>query len=489
MKLHRYKKYVQAGITAFLVIACSLLFYYLLFHQSSVKLALHHVLTVFSPLVAALVIAYVLSQIINFAERKIIAPLYAARKKEMTPKQRKITRALLIVLTYIAVLVSIYGLVATLIPELISSILNIVANFSQYLGNVQEYVTRLLYRYPDLQQTADQYLAEFSAKLSTWMTTDLIPNLRDVLLNLSGQLVNMVSFLKNIVLGAIVAIYLLYHKEKYVAKCKRAIYSLFGLEHGNALLHDCQYINQEFSGFLIGKVIDSLIIGVLCYLITNLIGTPYALLVSVLIGITNIIPFFGPFLGAIPSLILILLINPLQALYFLIFVVLLQQFDGNFLGPRILGETTGVSSFLVIVSILIGGGFWGIFGMIIAVPVCAILCTIFRNYSERRLKEQDLPNDVDFYLKLDHIDPETKAPVRSEKKEIREEDLFRFPKKRILQPLHLWQEESGEESQGQPEQPKEADHTEKSKKESKKGEHPEEAVSQTSEKKEDHISG
>ena len=201
------------------------------------------------------------------------------------------------------------------------------------------------------------------------------------------------------------------------------------------MIRDCQYVNQEFSGFLVGKVIDSIIIGAICYLVTSLIGTPYALLVSVIIGVTNIIPFFGPFLGAVPCLLLILLIDPLQALYFLIFVVLLQQFDGNFLGPKILGETTGVSSFLIIISILIGGGFWGVFGMIIAVPVCAIICTVCRNFANRRLEKHHLPDDDAFYFHMDHIDPETRQAIPYQKKKIDEAEVFHFPGYRLRKAL------------------------------------------------------
>ena len=359
MKLDRYRKYVRAGVTAFLVLAASMIFYYLLFHQTSVRTAFHNVLNILSPLIAALILAYVISPIINFIEQRIIARLFARHGKTQSVRCKKLVRALLILLTYVSMLFALYGLIATLIPELFSSITNIVSNFSNYANNIQDFATKVLANYPEMQQTADQYISTFSAKLSNWLTNDLMPMLRTFLLNLSGQLVNMVTFFKNILLGAIVAIYMLYNKESYIAKLKKAVYALLGLDHGNAVIRDCQYVNQEFSGFLVGKVIDSIIIGAICYLVTSLIGTPYALLVSVIIGVTNIIPFFGPFLGAIPSAFLILLVSPKQCLYFILFIIALQQFDGNILGPKILGKSTGISSFWVIVAIVVGGGFGG----------------------------------------------------------------------------------------------------------------------------------
>ncbi|MCI5649274.1 MAG: AI-2E family transporter [Fusicatenibacter sp.] len=431
MKFRKYQKYLMAGLTAFLVIAASLLFYYLLFHQDSVRRIARNVLHILSPLIFALIISYVISPAINLIEGRIIAPFYTRRQKEQTLRSKKVTRGLLIVLMYLVVIFALYILIATLIPELFSSIANITINFSSYVSNIQLYFEKLLKNYPDLLQSADQFFSEFTTRLSNWMTNDLMPALRDILLNLSGQLLSMVTVFKNVLLGAIVAIYILYHKENYIAKMKKAVYAFLGLERGNALIRDCQYINKEFSGFLVGKIIDSIIIGIICYLVTNLIGTPYALLVSVIIGVTNIIPFFGPFLGAVPCLVLILLIDPLQALYFLIFVLLLQQFDGNFLGPKILGETTGVSSFLIIISILIGGGLMGVFGMIIAVPVCAIICTFFRNLSEHLLDKHNLPKDTAFYRKLDHIDPETKEAIPYTKKEINEQDLFQFRRRKL----------------------------------------------------------
>ena len=407
MKLDRYRKYVRTGVTAFLVLAASMIFYYLLFHQTSVRTAFHNVLDILSPLIAALILAYVISPIINFIEQRIIARLFARHGKTQSVRCKKLVRALLILLTYVAMLFALYGLIATLIPELFSSITNIVSNFSNYANNIQDFATKVLANYPEMQQTADQYISMFSAKLSNWLTNDLMPMLRTFLLNLSGQLVNMVTFFKNILLGAIVAIYMLYNKESYIAKLKKTVYALLGLDHGNAVIRDCQYVNQEFSGFLVGKVIDSIIIGAICYLVTSLIGTPYALLVSVIIGVTNIIPFFGPFIGAIPCALLLLLgSNPWDALYFLIFIVILQQVDGNIIGPKILGNTTGVSSFWVLFSILLFGGLWGLVGMVIAVPLFGVIYDIIRKLTARGLKRNRHEEMMQEYNEKFHEEPE-----------------------------------------------------------------------------------
>ncbi len=191
-------------------------------------------------------------------------------------------------------------------------------------------------------------------------------------------------------------------------------------------------MNKTFGGFVNGKIVDSAIIGVLCYILTSVIGTPYAILVSVIVGVTNVIPFFGPYLGAIPSAFIILLVNPMQCLYFLITILLLQQFDGNILGPKILGGSTGLSSFMVIVAILLFGGLLGIPGMIIGVPVWAVIVAGLKYLRNSWLKKKDLPTEDHLYQDVDYIDPETLEPVKlvtEEKKEENEKKKRSFLRK------------------------------------------------------------
>ncbi len=180
-------------------------------------------------------------------------------------------------------------------------------------------------------------------------------------------------------------------------------------------------MNRTFGGFVNGKIVDSAIIGVLCYILTSIIGTPYAILVSVIVGVTNVIPFFGPYLGAIPSAFIILLVNPMQCLYFLITILLLQQFDGNILGPKILGGSTGLSSFMVIVAILLFGGLLGIPGMIIGVPVWAVIVAGLKYLRNSWLKKKDLPTEENRYQNVDFINPETLEPVKMVPEEEKDE--------------------------------------------------------------------
>ncbi|MEE1196688.1 MAG: AI-2E family transporter, partial [Lachnospiraceae bacterium] len=235
-------------------------------------------------------------------------------------------------------------------------------------------------------------------------------------------------FLKNILIGALISIYILYGKENFAARAKRLLYAVCGVSAANKTIHNIRFVDDKFGSFIIGKVIDSAIIGVLCYVGTSIIGTPYSLLISVIVGITNVIPFFGPFLGAIPSAFLILAVDPKQCLYFILFILVLQQVDGNFIGPKILGNSTGVSSFMVVVAILIGGGFFGVFGMFVGVPVCAVLIAIGQAWMERRLEESHLPSELETYMDMEKIDPKTMEAVPRQEKKSGESTLYRETK-------------------------------------------------------------
>ena len=225
----------------------------------------------------------------------------------------------------------------------------------------------------------------------------------------------MVKLLFNTIIGLIVSVYVLMEKEKFIGQSKKIIYAIFKPERGNIIVRTVRKSNQIFGGFITGKILDSVIIGVICYVVLLIMNMPYTVLVSVIVGVTNVIPFFGPYIGAIPSFIIIALANPLQGLYFLIFIIILQQFDGNILGPKILGNSTGLSSFWVVFAILIGGGMFGVPGMILGVPTFAVIYYIVRNIVNYFLRKRSLPDKTDEYIMLVDIDTKTNAMNYKEK--------------------------------------------------------------------------
>lgn len=214
---------------------------------------------------------------------------------------------------------------------------------------------------------------------------------------------------------------MLFGKETFAAQIKKMLYAGMQVERANMVLHITRKSNEIFGGFIIGKIIDSAIIGVLCFIGITILDMPYILLVSVIVGVTNVIPFFGPYIGAIPSTILIALADPLKGLYFLIFIIALQQLDGNVIGPKILGNSTGLSAFWVVFSILLGGGLFGFIGMIIGVPTFAVIYYIVKMVVEEKLKKKKLPPDTEHYGDVEYLEEDGEFTYLEETKERRED--------------------------------------------------------------------
>ena len=304
------------------------------------------------------------------------------------------------------------------LPQLVVSIFSLVESADSYMNEVSQWVSGLLKDNPVIARNFMQVYEQFSAQLVNWVQNIALPHL----VTMMTGVVTTVSVVVDILIGIIIALYILNGKETFCAQAKKMTYSLFSIERANSIIERVAHIHRVFGGFITGKLIDSLIIGVLCFIgmrimmAVGLLGieSSYALLISVIIGITNIIPFFGPFIGAVPSAILIMVVSPLQALYFVIFIIILQQIDGNILGPKILGNSTGLSSFWVMFAILIFGGRFGFVGMAIGVPLFAVIYSIVSEYINHLLKKRGLSEDTNDYRGDKRLDAETREFVHAE---------------------------------------------------------------------------
>ena len=378
--------YVSMGVTAFLTAGAVLLLYDTVFGG---KTALE-LLTAARPILYGAFIAYLLAPMVNFFERH----LFPWRRGKAVPG---LVRAASILLCWVVICFFFYLLASVLMPELYKSVLQLVANVDNYYGTIAGWVTHLLETYPAI---ADQVMAWMSASfenIDKLLTGEVLPRLQMVMTTVSGGLLSAVNFAKDLLVALIASIYLLATKEGCAAYGRKLVYSLFSRENVSLVLRGAKRADGIFSGFVRGKLLDSIIIGILCFAGCSILKFPYTPLVSVFVGVTNIIPFFGPFLGAIPSIFLILLVSPMKALYFLIFVLALQQLGGNVIGPKILGNTTGLSSLWVIIAILVGGHFFGIVGMFFGVPVCASLRCLIDFFTDVRLRKKGLPVDSGEY--------------------------------------------------------------------------------------------
>ncbi len=410
MKYTRRSHYIKAGITAFIVIAASLLFYFLLFHHSSFTKGLSRYLGIFDPLVYGAIIAYILNPLMQLCENLLLR-LFTKCKVRLSRPLRVVIRVCSILLTAVFFMLIVYGLVSLLLPQLIDSIRNIVINYPIYERNVMDFVTKT-FTSENVYATTEEVLA-YADKFYAWITSHL-PDLDSIVSNVTTGVIGLVSFLKDFVLGLIIAIYLLTSKEVISAKAKRALFAALPISFANRILHNIRFVDEKFGGFLIGKIIDSAIIGVLCYICVLLMRMPYPILIAVVIGVTNVIPFFGPFIGAIPCAMLVFVTSPIKALYFVLFIIVLQQFDGNILGPYILGNSTGVSSLMIVIAIIICNGLFGIAGAFFGVPLFATLTGFVQAGIRTSIKEKRLPKDLTFYDRLKEVNPQTLEKVEQE---------------------------------------------------------------------------
>ncbi len=233
----------------------------------------------------------------------------------------------------------------------------------------------------------------------------IIPKLGDLSIKVKDGAIDFVIALKDFIIGFIVAIYLLISKETFIAQTRKVMYAIFPKNVGKSILRVSARINSTLSGFLSGKLVDSFIIGTICFIVMRIFSWDFAVLISVIIGVTNIIPFFGPFFGAIPSALLLLMAAPKQVIPFVIFIIILQQVDGNIIGPKILGDSTGLSPFWVMFAIFVGGGLFGFAGMLLGVPIFAVVYELFREFVEYLLKKKKLSHRTSDYNDFDINNP------------------------------------------------------------------------------------
>lgn len=417
------KVYLYWGVTAFLVIAASILFYLLIRNVTWLGGALGALLRILSPFIWGLVIAYLLYPLLKIYNRSLFLPLCRLlyrNAEDAETKTIRTARGLSVFLCILSLLVLIGGLIWMVVPQIYSSLERVVVNSQDYIDRADAFLTATLADYPELEATVTTAFGDLSNGIVSWATNQLLPQMSGligtitssgVLGSITNNVVSVVKSIYNIVIGIIVSVYVLYSRDSFAAHGKMLLYCIFSLETVEKLLSSLQFMNEVFMGFISGKILDSLIVGVICYIGCMILRIPYPLLVGFIVGLFNIIPFFGPIIGAIPSAIIVLTVSPLKMLILLIFIVVLQQFDGNILGPKILGDRVGINGFWVMFAIILGAGLFGFAGMLLGVPVFVILYAAIRGLVARRLRHNGLPAEAAEYMGIGYFDPATKQPV------------------------------------------------------------------------------
>ena len=390
----------ERTLSNIIVVCVGIVVYATVMHINQVLGVLRSVLRVALPIMIGFAIAFILLPAVRRLER-LFEKLF--RRKP----HPKLGRVLAIVITYVLMLALLTGFFVMLVPQVVDSLKSVVTIISgavpRSTHEFREMVenSKLLPKLGlDTEQimavwdNASAQIASHLSQLSTY-TTVLVNNLLAIAGSISSSVY---SVLFHALVGLIASIYILMDRERFCAQAKKVCYATMKRPTCETLIHWTRRANDIFAGFITGKILDSIIIGIICYICMLIFGIEYPLLISVIVGVTNIIPFFGPYLGAIPSLLFLLLVNPVSALWFGIFILILQQVDGNIIGPLILGDHVGLSAFWIMLAITVGGGLFGFAGMLLSVPAFALIYAIARTIIDKRLVDRGLPEATERYI-------------------------------------------------------------------------------------------
>ena len=366
------KPYLYGMLAGFGAIALSIIFFFLIYRFDGFGSAISTLTGILMPFIYGAVIAYLLKPVCNSIESFL--------RRFIPEKMNGLINALSVALTILFGLLLVYALVMMIVPQLITSVTTLYytaqANITKFMNwaNHLEFIENN----EQIMELLNSAYAALNTNLDTWIKNTLLPSMQNIVSGAAIGVLNVVTVAKNLIIGIIVAVYMLASRKRFVQQGKLVLHSIVRPRWAQLITEEVKYADKMFGGFINGKIMDSAIIGVLCYIGCLIFKFPSALLVSVIIGVTNVIPFFGPFIGAIPATLLILIQNPIKALWFVLFVLVLQQLDGNIIGPKILGNTTGLSSFWVLFAILLFGGLWGFVGMIVGVPLFAVIYDVIK---------------------------------------------------------------------------------------------------------------
>ena len=405
------KPYIYGMLAGFGAIGLSIALFFLFYRFNGLQKGISLLTGILMPFIYGGVIAYLLRPFCNQIEDLL--------NRYLPARYRKTVDGIAVAASVLFGLLVVYALFMLIIPQLINSIITLSTNFQSQLDLFMAWLTRFFADNEAVYRFLNDSYDTLRDTFTSWLRTSVMPSIRQIVSGVGVSVLNVLVVLKNVLIGVIAAVYFLSTRKRFAAQGKLLLYSIFRPHWADLILEEIAYIDRTFGGFIIGKIVDSAIIGVLCYIVCVIVGFPSALLVSVIIGVTNVIPFFGPFIGAVPATLLILITDPIKALWFVGFIFILQQLDGNVIGPKILGNTTGLSSFWVLFSILLFGGLWGFVGMIVGVPLFAVLYDLVRKFALWGLNRNGQSDKLKVYHDAfgnpdDPVAPESPAPDSSD---------------------------------------------------------------------------
>lgn len=403
MNINWNRKYLTIAVYATCAVIVSAIAVMIIFNFDSVMAKLSAVGAIASPIVIGIFCAYLLNPLMTNFENGLFRKLSTSENK----KTRGKARALSLTLTMLVVVMVLALVVIMVIPQLVENLVSIFSNMDSYIATIKNWLNDIFEDHPEMIEFFGNPLDDFSdfiGRIWKQYSTELM----GIAGNVAAMVWAVLDTMKNLIIGLTISIYLLARKEMFIGQTKKLIFSFLKVEKAQRFLGICREASKKFLGSIIGKIIEAFVVALLCFIGTTVMGLPYALLISAIMFVFNLIPYIGPFIGAIPCAILLLLSNdPIQALWFAIFVLVLQTVDGNILAPWILGDSTGLPAVWILISILVGGGLFGMLGMFLGVPVCAVVYMLFKDFIENRLKKRKLPRSTSEYAKdVSYITPE-----------------------------------------------------------------------------------
>ena len=383
---------------------------------------------ILTPIIIGLAMAFLMNPIMMFFERLMLKRLKGKVDLGKEKGLRRLIRTVCVILALLILVAAAAGFILAVVPQFIGTVRYLLDNLYEKIVGVIDWADELTgYRFADTMEAArtDGRINDWIAIANEWVRQYLhLGESDDIVATLTGFGIRVGRLVVNLLIGIFIAIYVLISKESYKGHMKRFVYGTFKTSHANIIMDILRKADSIFYGFIIGKIIDSIIIGIICFASMKVMHLPYALLCSFIVGVTNIIPVFGPYIGGFPTVVLLFVNHPAHGIIFLIYILVLQQIDGNLIGPKILGDSTGISSFWVIVAIVVGGGLFGFFGMLLGVPTLALILYIIDRIMTYRTANAGLPQNPEDYINIDHITPDDHKIVRVNDK------LSRFGKRK-----------------------------------------------------------
>lgn len=408
------KKYIRIALVTFVTFCCCTLFFFVIYRYQGFAVYWQKLMKILQPIIIGFIVAYLINPVMVFIEKYLM--LFFEPRMKSKKKAKKAARSIGTAGALLFLLLIIFLLLDMMIPELIKSIQNMMVSLPAEVNSFSAWINETLAEDSQLADMLGSSLMKVTNVLENFLQDHLLPQVNTYIASITSGVISAVKVLFNFIIGLIIAVYVLMSKESFIGQGKKLVYTIFPAKFGNHIVKMVRISNEMFGGFINGKILDSAIIGVICYIGLVIMRMPYSLLVAVIVGVTNVIPFFGPYVGAVPSVILIALADPIKGLYFLIFILVLQQIDGNIIGPKILGNSTGLSSFWVVFAILVGGGLFGFMGMLLGVPTFAVIYYLIREVTAWILRKRKLPENTVDYIRMQDVDPST-GKLRYEQKE------------------------------------------------------------------------